>query len=70
LESYARELDPVPFRNPVGTHFERCNSLSKRKGSATTNDLDIPALEVLEDSLAEFPGALVIVSHDPAGILQ
>jgi len=29
-----------------------------------TNDLDIPALEVLEDSLTEFPGALVIVSHD------
>jgi ATP-binding cassette subfamily F protein uup len=29
-----------------------------------TNDLDIPALEVLEDSLAAFPGALVLVSHD------
>jgi ATP-binding cassette subfamily F protein uup len=29
-----------------------------------TNDLDIPALEVLEDSLAEFPGAVVLVSHD------
>ena len=29
-----------------------------------TNDLDIPALEVLEDSLSEFPGALVVVSHD------
>src|SRR5207253_940114 len=29
-----------------------------------TNDVDIPALEVLEDSLAEFPGALVLVSHD------
>jgi ABC transport system ATP-binding/permease protein len=29
-----------------------------------TNDLDIPALEALEDSLAEFPGALVLVSHD------
>jgi ATP-binding cassette subfamily F protein uup len=28
------------------------------------NDLDIPALEVLEDSLAEFPGAVVLVSHD------
>ena len=30
------------------------------------NDLDIPALEALEDSLEEFPGALVLVSHDRA----
>jgi len=29
-----------------------------------TNDLDIPSLDVLEESLLDFPGALILVSHD------
>ena len=29
-----------------------------------TNDLDIPTLEILEESLTQFPGALVLVTHD------
>ncbi len=29
-----------------------------------TNDLDIPTLEILEESLREFTGALVLVTHD------
>lgn len=29
-----------------------------------TNDLDIPTLEILEESLLEFPGVVVLVTHD------
>lgn len=29
-----------------------------------TNDLDIPSLEVLEENLIDFPGAIVLVTHD------
>ena len=29
-----------------------------------TNDLDIPTLEILEENLIQFPGALILVTHD------
>ena len=29
-----------------------------------TNDLDIPTLEILEENMKDFPGALVLVTHD------
>jgi ATP-binding cassette subfamily F protein uup len=29
-----------------------------------TNDLDIPTLEVLEESLWDFPGAIILITHD------
>ncbi len=29
-----------------------------------TNDLDIPTLEVLEEGLIDFPGAIVLITHD------
>jgi ATP-binding cassette subfamily F protein uup len=29
-----------------------------------TNDLDIPTLELLEENLMDFPGALVLITHD------
>jgi ATP-binding cassette subfamily F protein uup len=31
-----------------------------------TNDLDIPTLEVLEEALEDFPGGLILVTHDRA----
>ncbi|MBY0308249.1 MAG: ATP-binding cassette domain-containing protein, partial [Phycisphaerales bacterium] len=31
-----------------------------------TNDLDIPSLQVLEQSLEDFPGSIILVTHDRA----
>ncbi len=31
-----------------------------------TNHLDMPAIERLEQALAEYPGAMVMVTHDDA----
>ena len=31
-----------------------------------TNDLDIPTLEIMEEALEDFPGALLLVTHDRA----
>jgi len=31
-----------------------------------TNDLDIPTLEVLEEAMEDFPGAVILVTHDRA----
>jgi len=68
-------FDPVKFRTSVGdlSGGEQARILIARLMlkpadllilDEPTNDLDIPTLEVLEESLASFPGAIVLVSHD------
>lgn len=66
----AEQLDtPVAFLSGGEKARVMISRLMQRKADVLlldepNNDLDIDTLEILEDSLEDFPGAIVLVSHD------
>jgi ATP-binding cassette subfamily F protein uup len=66
----AEQLDtPVSFLSGGEKARVMISRLMQRKADVLlldepNNDLDIDTLEILEDSLEDFPGAVVLVSHD------
>jgi ATP-binding cassette subfamily F protein uup len=66
----AEQLDtPVSFLSGGEKARAMISRLMQRKADVLlldepNNDLDIDTLEILEDSLEDFPGAIVLVSHD------
>lgn len=65
------ELQWTPIRNLSGGEKRRLYLLRVLMGAPNvllldepTNDLDIQTLTILEDYLDEFPGAVIVVSHD------
>lgn len=68
---FAEEQLPLPVGELSGGEQARIHIAHLMRQAADvlildepTNDLDIPSLEVLEASLAEFPGTLILVTHD------
>ena len=46
--------------NPFGGCF-----IAEDRSDLRVNHLDLPSIERLEAALVDFPGALVVVTHDP-----
>ena len=57
-------LPAFPHHADAGDGVDRDETFVSRPEEQMTNDLDIPTLEILEESLLEFRGSLVLVTHD------